>query len=347
MKKLGQHFLKNSGVVKTIARSIDPKAGDIIIEIGPGHGELSAQLANRTDAFSVIEKDERLAEELRQRATREGWGIEVVSGDALEMLPAMIRKYTDARHGITFNDGNFPPKQSVATKYQPHAERRLLHATTTAPRASGHTLKIVGNIPYYITGHLLRIISELDCAPDLCVFLIQEEVAERIAAQPPRMNRLAASIQFWARPEIILHVPREDFAPPPNVDSAVIRLSRKTDVAPVGATEHEEETGGSRSPRRQPRASGQSHASDSRLYYATVRALFAQPRKTISNNIRAAIMISGKSDRRTPKETSAAALRDAIIDRFASIGIDSSLRPQNLTVEDIHAIAREFKDVLA
>ena len=87
--------------------------------------------------------------------------------------------------------------------------------------------KIVGNIPYYITGKLLRIISELEHKPERTVLLIQKEVALRICATPPDMNRLAASVQFWADAEIIAHVPRNDFSPAPEVDSAVVVLNAK------------------------------------------------------------------------------------------------------------------------
>src|SRR6185369_6885422 len=71
--------------------------------------------------------------------------------------------------------------------------------------------KLAGNLPYYLTGHLLRIVGELERKPLLAAFMVQQEVAERIAAAPPHMNRLAAAVQFWALPEVMLRVPRADF----------------------------------------------------------------------------------------------------------------------------------------
>jgi 16S rRNA (adenine1518-N6/adenine1519-N6)-dimethyltransferase len=159
--------------------------------------------------------------------------------------------------------------------------------------------KIVGNIPYYITGHLLRIVSELPIKPERCVLMMQKEVAERLAAEPPKMNRLAASVQFWAKAKTITAVSRQQFTPPPEVDSVVIALE-----AIAGNTSIKSED-----------------------YYRAVRILFAQPRKTVLNNLAA-----GEGKGSGTKEKAAAALMNAKVDPAA--------RPQNLSVKDIVAIAK-------
>ena len=87
--------------------------------------------------------------------------------------------------------------------------------------------KLVGNIPYYITGHLLRIVSELEKKPFITILTVQKEVAERIIAEPPKMNRLAAITQFWADPQIIAVLSPNNFDPPPEVESAIIKLKNK------------------------------------------------------------------------------------------------------------------------
>lgn len=84
--------------------------------------------------------------------------------------------------------------------------------------------KIVGNIPYYLTSHLLRIIFEKWPKPNLIVLLIQKEVAKRIVAQPPKSNILAVSVQYFSQPEIIEIVGKKKFWPEPGVDSAIIKL---------------------------------------------------------------------------------------------------------------------------
>ncbi len=272
MQKLGQHFLKNETVIKKIIAALDLSANDSVIEIGPGHGELTIPLSLACAAagasLSVIEKDPKLAEALRGKLT----GVNIILGDALVLLP-----------------------QAIAEGKQPPASKAC---------------KLVGNIPYYITGKLLRTISELEQKPERSIFMVQEEVAERIVAAPPFMNRLAASVQFWADAEIIAHVPKSDFSPPPKIDSAVITL-KKTAARPRPLEQASIEPAN---------------------YYATMHAVFAQPRKTILNNI-AAIMNEGTPPR-TPKTE--------IIARLKKIGVNPEARPQNLSTEQIIAIAESL-----
>jgi 16S rRNA (adenine1518-N6/adenine1519-N6)-dimethyltransferase len=260
MQKLGQHFLKNPAVIKKIIAGADIKKSETIIEIGPGHGELTIPLAEACAKIGAnvvaIEKDGKLAEDLRFKIQDlRIKTVEILDRDALSILKSKILN----------------PK----------------------------SFKLLGNIPYYITGHLLRTIGELETKPELCIFTIQKEVAERICAEPPKMNRLAASVQFWAEPKIIANVPRANFSPAPKVDSAIIKLE-------VRARRYE--------------------VRDQEKYYATVRMLFAQPRKTILNNLAA--------DQGTDKEN--------VAEKLAKLGIDPNLRPQNLTIEDICEIARVF-----
>lgn len=119
--------------------------------------------------------------------------------------------------------------------------------------------KIIGNIPYYITGKLLRILSELKPKPKLIMLTIQKEVAERIIAKPPKMNLLAAAIQSWAETKIIGYLKPEDFSPPPKVNSAILKLNTKI----LGITDEK-----------------------SKKYYELIKILFKQPRKTILNNLK-------------------------------------------------------------
>ena len=105
---------------------------------------------------------------------------------------------------------------------------------------------------------MFRILGDLEQKPELIVLLIQKEVAERVCAKPPEMNLLAASVQIWAESKIIGYVSRDDFSPPPKVDSAIIRLlptriytDKNTDLCG---------------------------------YYKFIKILFKQPRKTIVNN---------------------------------------------------------------
>ena len=167
MRKLGQHFLKNKSALRLIAESLDVMPNDTVIEIGPGHGELTEFLvATPAKKIIAIEKDEDLYHALEKQFHTDD-RVTIIQGDALKTLPSLVKDL---------------------------------------PSAGAY--KIAGNIPYYITGHLFRIIGELEHRPEKCSFTIQEEVAERICAMPPRMNRLAASIQFWASAKIVKILPR-------------------------------------------------------------------------------------------------------------------------------------------
>lgn len=221
-RRLGQHFLKNAGKIGGIADSLELKRGNVVIEIGPGHGELTEELRIRNKELRIVavEKDSELANGLRNKF---GAGAEIINGDALELLPSIIHN----------------------------------------PKSSIHNYKIVGNIPYYITGKLLRVLGELELKPELVVLTVQKEVAERITAKPPKMNLLSASVQFWADPEIIDHIPKEDFEPRPKVDSAIVRLRIKN--YELGITDG---------------------------YYKLIKILFKQPRKTILNNLSAGLKLS-------------------------------------------------------
>lgn len=117
--------------------------------------------------------------------------------------------------------------------------------------------KLIGNIPYYITGHLMRIVSELKNKPSVSVFVVQKEVAERAIMKEPENNILSLSLQFWSNPEFLGTIKREDFIPVPKVDSAILRL-----------TTRESET-------------------DQESFFRTVHLIFKQPRKTILNNLSA------------------------------------------------------------
>jgi len=255
-RRLGQHFLIDTDVLRHIAEQLDVHAGDIVVEIGPGHGELTDELLDRRPAKTVlIEKDTELAEQLRKKYAKRA-DVSIHEGDVRDVLGAVVEKEV----------------------------------------AEGVQYKIVGNIPYYLTGYLLRLLGELPRKPGRIVLTMQKEVAERMAASAPDMNKLAASVQFWADAEFCFAIPAAAFDPPPEVDSATAVLVPHPISAPVSA------------------------------YFSVVKRLFAQPRKTIANNL----STKGMAD----------ADRVRLYGACASLGIDPQERPQNLTVSLIAAIAK-------
>ncbi len=212
-KFLGQNFLKDHKVLERIAEALEIKEGDTVVEIGPGHGELTRRILKYSPSkLMAIEKDGELIESFLGELIDQYPNLEVVQADALKQIPQIDYPY-----------------------------------------------KLVGNIPYYITGHLLRILQGLSQKPSLIVLTLQKEVANRLCAEPPKMNLLAATIQLWAKPQIIRYISKKSFRPAPKVDSAVVKIT------PFGNQKVQE-------------------ISDE--YYKIVKVLFKQPRKTILNNLR-------------------------------------------------------------
>lgn len=118
--------------------------------------------------------------------------------------------------------------------------------------------KAIGNIPYYLTSRLLRLLLESSIKPSLIVLMIQKEVAERLIARPPKMNLLSASVQFYAKPKIICYVPKTAFYPKPKVDSAVVTIT------PINTNIDKAQT---------------------KIFFAVIKAGFKQPRKLLINNL--------------------------------------------------------------
>ena len=148
-KSLGQNFLTNKNKIGEIISALALKDSDTVIEIGPGHGEITRELATRDKRQGMriiaIEKDERLAEELRNSMRMHGDRIEIITGDALKILPGLV----------------------------------------SSSRFQVSNYKVVGNIPYYITGFLLRILGELERKPEIIVLTVQKEVAENCGRTAP------------------------------------------------------------------------------------------------------------------------------------------------------------------
>ncbi len=170
---------------------------------------------------------------------------------------------------------------------------------------AGTPYKVVANLPYQITSAILRHFLEARQAPDLMVVMVQREVAERIVALPPDMSVLAHSVQIYAEPEIVTRVPAASFIPPPQVDSAVLRLRRRdallVDVGDVNAL------------------------------FRVVKAGFLHARKKLGNSLPNGLAAMGIG---VGKERAIAALE--------RVGVDPSRRAETLTLAEWAAVYREL-----
>ena len=187
MRRLGQHFLSDPKILERIVDALDCSSGETVIEIGPGQGGLTRELLARGVQVIAIEKDRALAEQLRYRLS--GTGYQVVQGDALEL-----------------------DWHELFARYQiPDSRQRP---------------KIIGNIPYYITSPLLEK-ALTPPLPERVVFLVQAEVADRLAAPPgtKTYGALSVGVQAVCRVEKVFTIAAGAFQPPPKVRSAVVRLT--------------------------------------------------------------------------------------------------------------------------
>jgi 16S rRNA (adenine1518-N6/adenine1519-N6)-dimethyltransferase len=187
-RRLGQHFLRDPAILDRIVDALDPHPDDGVLEIGPGEGTLTRRLAPRVGRVLAIEKDARLAARLQGEGRHSPLpdNVTVAEGDALNL---------DWHQMFPLSPFPFPPK-------------------------------IIGNIPYNITSPLIEK-ALTPPFPAVIVFLVQKEVAERVTAVPgtKAYGALSVGVQAVARAERLFTVKAGAFAPPPKVDSAVLRLT--------------------------------------------------------------------------------------------------------------------------
>ena len=213
-KGLGQNFLVEKRVAAKASKAADLSLKDTVLEIGPGIGTLTRELAKEAKKVVAVEKDPAMVQILKE-TTRGLSNIEIIQADILSLTKLSY------------------PHLNLVKDY-----------------------KVVANLPYYITSPVIRMFLETINKPGLMVFTIQKEVAQRICAQPPCMNLLAVSVQFYAKPKIISLVRKSAFWPQPKVDSAILKIvprKGKSAVAPE-------------------------------KFFRVVKAGFKQPRKQLVNN---------------------------------------------------------------
>jgi 16S rRNA (adenine1518-N6/adenine1519-N6)-dimethyltransferase len=260
-KSLGQHFLFDAAILDRIVATLDLVPGDVVLEIGPGPGTLTERLLRHGARVVAIEKDQRLVRECGMRNAE--WGMDrltVIHGDALRV----------DWHGLI-----------------PHPAFPMPH------------WKVAGNIPYAITTPLIER-ALTPPLPERIVFLVQAEVAARLAAAPGTRayGALTVGVQALCRVERLFGVKAGAFRPPPRVDSAVLRLT----------------------PLATPLVAPAEHAALRRF----VTACFGRRRKQLRNAVAVAWG-------RPAAETAA---------RLAAAGVDPAARPERLAPDQFVALLR-------
>jgi 16S rRNA (adenine1518-N6/adenine1519-N6)-dimethyltransferase len=171
-------------VLRYIVNAAELTPQDIVVEIGPGLGILTRELARRVQQVVAVEVDSKLASILcKDLASLPNVGI--IEADILQVDPATL---------------------------------------VSSVVSSSFGYKVVADLPYYITSPILRHFLEASVKPQLMVVMVQKEVGEAIVASPGKMSLLAVSVQFYGKPIIIGRISSQSFYPPPQIDSVILRI---------------------------------------------------------------------------------------------------------------------------
>lgn len=284
---MGQNFLTDQNALDAIVEAAELSAADLVVEVGPGLGVLTWELTRRAGLTLAVELDKRLVARLQTEFAAAP--LRIVQSDVLRLSTAAIL-------------------QAASQEMAQPTER--VESKGLAPRdLRPGPYKLVSNLPYAITAPVLRHFLEGAPPPELSVVLVQWEVAQRITARPGDLSVLAHSVQLYAEPEIVARVPAASFWPVPAVDSAVLRMRRRPQLAVA--------------------------VDDLRKLFRVIKAGFLQTRKQLGNSLPGGLAALGL---KISRETALAALEAA--------GVDPQRRAETLTLEEWAGVYRNLEGQL-
>ena len=265
-KKFGQNFLIDENVVEKIVRDAGVTKDDFVLEIGPGIGTMTQILCENAREVVAVEIDDKLIPILTEDTLSWYDNVTVIHEDILKLD---IVKLANERNG-------------------------------------GKPIKVVANLPYYITTPIIMGLFESHVPLDSITIMVQKEVADRMQVGPGTKDygALSLAVQYYAKPQILLNAPASCFMPRPNVDSAVIQLTRYEKPPVEVADEH--------------------------LMFRLIRASFNQRRKTMTNSV------GNSPELSVSKEQMAAALEKC--------GLSATVRGEALTLEQFAELANVLSE---
>ncbi|MGX6446306.1 16S rRNA (adenine(1518)-N(6)/adenine(1519)-N(6))-dimethyltransferase RsmA [Neobacillus sp. K501] len=264
-KSLGQNFLIDTNILRRIVDFAELGENSGAIEIGPGIGALTEQLARSSKKVVAFEIDQRLLPILAETLSPYE-NVKVIHKDVLEadVQTVMADEFTDI-----------------------------------------DDIMVVANLPYYVTTPIIMKLLEGHLPIRGIVCMLQKEVADRISASPgtKEYGSLSIAVQYYTKAETVMIVPKTVFVPQPNVDSAVIRLTRREKPAVT--------------------------VKDENFFFQVTRSSFAQRRKTLLNNL-----TSQLPDGKQKKED--------ILKALSAAEIDPTRRGETLSLEEFGRLSDEL-----
>ena len=265
-KSFGQNFLTDTNILQKIVDTAEVDDQVNVIEIGPGIGALTEFLAERAAEVMAFEIDHRLVPILAD-TLRDFDNVTVVNEDIL--------KVDLAQHIQNFKNPDLP-------------------------------IKVVANLPYYITTPILMHLIESGIPFSEFVVMMQKEVADRISAKPntKAYGSLSIAVQYYMTAKVAFIVPRTVFVPAPNVDSAILKMVRRPE--PAVAVE------------------------DEKFFFKVSKASFTHRRKTLWNNLTGYF---GKTEE----------VKDKLTKALDQAGLSPSVRGEALGLEEFASLADALK----
>ena len=265
-KSFGQNFLTDTNILQKIVDTAEIDDQVNVIEIGPGIGALTEFLAERAAEVMAFEIDHRLVPILAD-TLRDFDNVTVVNEDIL--------KVDLAQHIQNFKNPDLP-------------------------------IKVVANLPYYITTPILMHLIESGIPFSEFVVMMQKEVADRISAKPntKAYGSLSIAVQYYMTAKVAFIVPRTVFVPAPNVDSAILKMVRRPEPAVV--------------------------VKDENLFFKVSKASFTHRRKTLWNNLTGYF---GKTEE----------IKDKLTKALDQAGLSPSVRGEALGLEEFASLADALK----
>ncbi len=254
-KKFGQNFLIDSNILENIVKSAEITKEDFVLEIGPGIGTMTQYLCEAAGQVVAVEIDKMLIPILADTLS-EYDNVEIINQDVLKVD---IKKIAEEKN-------------------------------------KGKPIKVVANLPYYITTPIIMGLFESGVPIESITIMVQKEVADRMQTGPGSKDygALSLAVQYYANAKVMLTAPAQCFMPRPNVDSAVIKLTR-----------HKEPT---------------VDVKDEKLMFKIIRASFNQRRKTLVNGLKNSPEILYS--------------KEQILNAIEAIGKNENIRGETLTLEE-------------